>query len=82
MTHANRFLSSTIYTKCHAITLPLYNQFLQNSGRVEISSSGIKVFMKKKRSLPTLLAAMEKFQGISLPTHQGKTLHFCADNTS
>ena len=77
-----RLLARDLVGHEHAHALSLYNQFLQNSGRVEISSSGIKVFMKKKRSLPTLLAAMEKFQGISLPTHQGKTLHFCADNTS
>ena len=77
-----RLLAADLDGYDHASALSLYNYFLQNSGRVEISSSGITVFMKKKRALPTLMAAMERFQGVSLQTHQGKSIRFCADNTS
>ncbi len=60
----------------------LYNQFLQNSGRVELTHSTINVIMKKKRTLPILLAAMEKFQNCSLDSHQGLSIQFHADTTS
>ena len=60
----------------------LYNHFLQNSGQVEISPFVIKVVMKKKRTLPILLAAMEKFQHHSLDSHQGLSIQFQADTTS
>ena len=77
-----RLLATDLVGYEHADAFSLYNKFLQNSGRVEISSSEITVFMKKKRTLPTLMVAMEKFQGVSLTTHQSKVLRFCADNTS
>lgn len=77
-----RLLATDLVGYGHADALSLYNKFLQNSGHVEISSSEITVFMKKKRTLPTLMSAMEKFQGIILTTHQDKVFRFCADNTS
>ena len=77
-----RLLASDLKGYEQSNALSLYNQFLQNSGRVDVLPSHIKVFMKKKRTLPTLMVAMERFQGISLRTHPGKTLHFCADHTS
>ena len=48
-------------------------------GQVEISPSALKVVMKKKRTLPILLAAMEKFQNCSLDSHQGLSIQFQAD---
>ena len=77
-----RLLATDLAGYGYADALSLYDKLLQNSGHVEFSSSEITVFMKKKRTLPTLMAAMEKFQGISLTTHQHKTLRFCADNIS
>jgi transposase len=77
-----RLLATDLVGYDHAHALSIYNHFLQNSGRVEISASGITIFMKKKRALPTLMAAMEKFQGLPLQTHQGKVIRFCTDNTS
>lgn len=68
------------YTQASAGSL--YNQFLQNSGRVELTHSTINVIMKKKRTLPILLAAMEKFQNCSLDSHQGLSIQFHADTTS
>ena len=68
------------YTQASAGSL--YNHFLQNSGQVEISPSALKVVMKKKRTLPILLAAMEKFQNCSLDSHQGLSIQFQADTTS
>ena len=60
----------------------LYNQFRRNSGHVEVVSEEIKVYLNKKRHLPTLLTAMEKFQNTSLDTHQGLRIKFFGETRS
>ncbi len=63
-------------------SVSLYNQFLRNSGHVEVVSEEIKVYLNKKRHLPTLLTAMEKFQNTSLDTHQGLRIKFFGETRS
>ncbi len=77
-----RLLARDLVGYTQATAGSLYNQFLQNSGRVELTHSTINVIMKKKRTLPILLAAMEKFQNCSLDSHQGLSIQFHADTTS
>ena len=40
----------------------LYEKFIDNSGEVEIEDGVIKVKLKKKRNLPTLLSAINQKQ--------------------
>ena len=77
-----RLLAKDLVGYTQASAGSLFNHFLQNSGQVEITPSAIKVVMRKKRTLPILLAAMEKFQNCSLTSHQGLSIQFQADTTS
>ena len=77
-----RLLARDLVGYTQASAGSLYNQFLQNSGRVELTPSTINVILKKKRTLPILLAAMEQFQNCSLDSHQGLSIQFHADTTS
>ena len=77
-----RLLAKDLVGYTQASAGSLFNHFLQNSGQVEITPAAIKVVMRKKRTLPILLAAMEKFQNHSLDSHQGLSIQFLADTTS
>ena len=77
-----RLLARDLVGYTQASAGSLYNQFLHNSGRVELTNSTINVIMKKKRTLPILLTTMEKFQNCSLDSHQGLSIQFHADTTS
>lgn len=77
-----RLLAKDLVGYTQASAGSLYNHFLQNSGQVEITPSALKVVMKKKRTLPILLAAMEKFQNCALDSHQGLSIQFQSDTTS
>ena len=46
----------------HNAAVSLFEKFVYNSGDIEITDSHIVVDLKKKRHLPALLTAMERFQ--------------------
>lgn len=46
----------------HNAAISLFEKFVYNSGDIEITNSHIVVDLKKKRHLPALLTAMERFQ--------------------
>ena len=77
-----RLLAADLVGYSQATPISLYNQFLRNSGHVEILSEKIKVYLNKKRNLPALLTAMEPFQNTQLDTHQGLTIQFGGETRS
>jgi transposase len=60
----------------HVSDITIYEKFLNNSGTVNISEESITVSLKKKRTLPTLLTAMEQFAEQKHEFLNGKRLIF------
>ncbi len=77
-----RLLAADLIGYSQATPISLYNQFLRNSGHVEVLPEAIKVYLNKKRHLPTLLTAMEPFQNTHLDTHHGLSLQFFGETRS
>jgi transposase len=48
----------------HVSDQTLYDKFLDNSADIEIENNKIKVHLKKKRNLPVILQAMQKYKSI------------------
>ncbi len=77
-----RLLAADLVGYSQATPISLYNQFLRNSGHVEVLSQEIKVYLNKKRNLPTLLTAMERFHNTQLDTHHGLIIQFFGETRS
>jgi hypothetical protein len=60
----------------------LYTKFLQNSGRVKISGSQIDIMLRKKRNLPAILSATQKFQQKPNRIFYGRRLIISVDSGS
>lgn len=50
----------------HCTAMKMHDKFLQNSGSVQMDNRKVTVRLKKKRNLPALLTAMEKFQDMEI----------------
>jgi hypothetical protein len=77
-----RLLAADLDGYSHNTAVTLYEKFLHNSGFVTIDREHITIDMKKKRNLPLLLSAMERFQNIRIPWLQNKKLRFLGASTS
>ena len=77
-----RLLAINLPGYSHMADATLYTKFLSLSGGVEISSSQIKVKIKKKKNLPALLTAMQPFQGKPIKMLRGRKLVFLSDTTT
>ncbi len=60
----------------------LYTKFLQNSGRVKISNSQIEIMLRKKRNLPAILSATQKFREKPSRIFDGRRLIISGDSRS
>lgn len=60
----------------------LYTKFLQNSGRVNISNSHIEIMLRKKRNLPAILSATQKFREKPSRIFEGRRLIISGDSRS
>lgn len=60
-----RLLALDLERYTHISDQTLFDKFITNSADVEIESGKIKVFLKKKRNLPLLLEAMQKYNSIN-----------------
>ncbi len=58
----------------------LYTKFLQNSGRVNISNSHIEIMLRKKRNLPAILSATQKFREKPSRIFDGRRLIISGDS--
>ena len=66
----------------HEADYTLYKKFLAMSGKVEISEDKVSVFLKKKRHLPMLLSAMEKFKDTRINIFGTRKLKILGDSTT
>jgi hypothetical protein len=39
----------------------IYEAFIRNAGEVDVTENEVKILLKKKRTLPAILTAMQKF---------------------
>lgn len=69
-----RVLANDLTGYEHNTPQTLYEKFINNNGSIEINHSSALVSMKKKRNLPELLTAMEKFEKIKIPWLGGRSL--------
>ena len=47
--------------------IKIYEGFIKSAGDVEIDKYEIRIYLKKKRSLPTILTLMKYFDNIKYP---------------
>lgn len=57
-----RLMALDLERYSHVSDQTLYDKFLDNSADIEIESNKIKVHLKKKRNLPAILQAMQKYK--------------------
>jgi len=68
------------YSHCSDMTI--FEKFLNNSGVVNTDRDIIQVGLKKKRNLPLLLAAMQKFQNMKIHALDNRKISFSGLSTS
>lgn len=77
-----RLLAADLEGYSHNTAITLYEKFLHNSGYVTIEQETITISLKKKKNLPLMLTAMERFQNSRIPWLQNKKLCFIGASTS
>jgi hypothetical protein len=60
----------------------IYEEFIRNAGEIDITEDEVKIFLKKKRTLPAILTAMQKFSNQKYPHLMNKKLNFFGSSTS
>ena len=60
----------------------IYEEFIRNAGEIDITEDEVKIFLKKKRTLPAILTAMQKFSNQKYPRLMNKKLNFFGSSTS
>lgn len=73
-----RLLARDLCRYSHMSDVRLFEKFISNSGEIEIHDDKIDVKLKKKRNLPALLTAMEKYQNLKISWFNNKILKFSA----
>jgi len=73
-----RLLASDLEGYEHCTASTLYEKFINNNGIVETLNGNITALMKKKRNLPGLLTAMNKFDIFQVPWLNGCKLKIAA----
>ena len=77
-----RLLAADLPGYTHSTAISLFEKFLHNSGEVEMTPSSISVKMRKKRNLPALLSAMNRFHNIPISWMHNRSLHFSGSSYS
>lgn len=60
----------------HMSDIRIFEKFISNSGEIVIHNNIIDVKLKKKRNLPALLTAMQKYHNLNIPWLNNKTVQF------
>jgi transposase len=60
----------------------IYEEFIRNAGEVDITEDEVKIFLKKKRTLPAMLTAMQNFAEQKYLGLKNKKLNFFGSTTS
>lgn len=77
-----RLLAMNLEGYSHSTSQKLYDNFICNSGEIEISKKEIRIKMKKKRNLPAILTEMDKYKNLKLPWMKNKKLVFSGASTT
>jgi hypothetical protein len=77
-----RLFAADLTGYSHQMDLSIFEKFLSNAGEVEITAKSIIVRLKKKRHLPALLTALEKFQSRNIPWLGNRQLIFAGASSS
>ena len=60
----------------HSTADTLYRKFMCNGGDIQITENSVIIDMKKKRLLPAILTAMDRFQNAQVPWMRNKSIVF------
>lgn len=66
----------------HQAAFSLFDKFIDNSGKVIINDEQVTVVLNKKRNVPALLQAMDRFQGKPIASLNNLKFRVVADSTS
>ena len=77
-----RLLAEDLPGFTHNTAATLFDKFMINSGQVHIDDNSVIVVMKKKRNIPALLTALEKFQNKPIAWMQDRNFSVIVDSTS
>ena len=76
-----RLFAADIPGFTHQAAPSLFNNFLDNSGKVIIDDKQVTIILNKKRNIPALLNTMEPFQGKPLASINNLKFRVIADST-
>ena len=77
-----RVFASQFSEFSHFTDQNIFEKFFSNSGMVQIGEDSITINLKKKRHLPYILAAMEKFVDLPIPWLENKKIIFRGATTT
>jgi transposase len=77
-----RLLAEDLPGYTHNTAATLFDKFMMNSGQVYIDSDSVTISMKKKRHIPTLITALEKFQNKRIAWMDNRKFRVLVDSTS
>jgi transposase len=60
----------------------VYEEFIRNAGEINITETEVNIFLKKKRTLPAMLTAMQKFSDQKYTSLKNKKMFFWGATTS
>ena len=66
----------------HSTAVSLFDSFMDNGGQLRIDEEVVTVRLKKKRHLPLLLTALERFQNQPISWMQNRRFRVMADTSS
>jgi len=66
----------------HNTAATLFDKFMMNSGQIHIDSDSVTISMKKKRHIPALITALEKFQHNRIAWMDNRKFRVLVDSTS
>ena len=77
-----RLLAADLPGFNHSTAVSMFEKFLDNGGQLRIDEEAVTVRLKKKRHLPLLLTALERFQNQPISWMQNRKFRVMADTSS
>ncbi len=77
-----RLLAADLPGFSHSTAVSLFEKFIDNGGQVRIDDDVVMVVLKKKRHVPLLLSALERFQNQPISWMQNRKIRFITDTRS
>ena len=77
-----RLLAADLPGFSHQAAASLFDKFIDNSGKVIVDDQQVTIVLNKKRNVPALLQAMDRFQGKPIASLNNLKFRVIADSTS